>query len=213
MPGRITDIKVQKRNSKRVNVYVDGEYGFSVGLLAAASLGRGDLLSDEEMRELQRRDAVNTAHDRALNYLAYRPRSSSEVRRYLADKGFGPEVCEEVVGRLSAASLLDDLAFARYWVENRETFRPRGALLLRQELREKGISEGLIDEALAAVEEGRSAHAAAVQRASRYAHLDDEVFRERMYGYLKRRGFDYEVIAETLSRLLVERCEGGTGDS
>ncbi|HUW94390.1 MAG TPA: regulatory protein RecX, partial [Anaerolineae bacterium] len=88
--------------------------------------------------------------------------------------------------------------------------RPRGRRLLRQELRAKGIGQGLIDEVLTDVEEGRSAYQAAVQRAARYARLDDEAFREKMYGFLRRRGFDYEVVRETIARLLLQRNGEGT---
>jgi regulatory protein len=209
MARQITEIKVQRRNKKRVNVYLDGEYGFSLGMLTAASLGRGDVLSDEAIEELQQRDAFDAAYDRTLNFLGYRPRSVSEVRRYLADKEFLPQVVEQVVDRLTEARLLDDLAFARYWVENRETFRPRGALLLRQELRHKGIAEAAIDEVLSEVDEDRSAHSAGVQWAARHTQLDDEAFQEKMFGFLRRRGFGYEIIRETVSRLLLQRGDDG----
>ena len=212
MGGQITEIKVQRGNQKRVNVYLDGEYAFSLGIVAAASLGQGDNLSDEAIEELQRQDAVNTAYDRTLNFLGYRPRSVSEVGRYLADKGFAPEVAEQVIHRLTEAGLLDDLAFARYWVENRETFRPRGELLLRQELREKGIAEAVIDQVLAGVDEDRSAYRAASQRATRYARLGDEAFQEKMFGFLRRRGFGYEVTVETVSRLLLQRRGDGRAE-
>ena len=210
MAGRITDIKVQKRNRKRVSVYLDGEYGFSLGVLVAAALGRGDTLSDEEIEELELRDSGETAYDRTLKYLAYRPRSSAEVSRYLRGKGVDKGVSEQVLLRLRASELVDDTAFARYWVENRERFRPRGRRLLRQELRRKGISNHLIDEVLSDVEEGRSAYEAALQRVARWANLDDETFGEKMYSFLRRRGFEYEVIAGTVSRLLRERAEGDT---
>ena len=210
MAGQITEIKLQARNRKRVNVYLDGEYGFSLGLLVAAPLSRGDTLSDEEIEELLLQDSIQTAFDRTLKFLAYRPRSSAEVKRYLREKGVAARVSERVLDRLRSASLLDDLAFAQYWVENRESFRPRGRRLLRQELRAKGIGQGLIDEVLTDVEEGRSAYQAAVQRAARYARLDDEAFREKMYGFLRRRGFDYEVVRETIARLLLERNGEGT---
>ena len=205
--GQITDIKVQKRDSSRVNVYLDGEYVFSLGLVQAATLNRGDRLADEEIAELELRDAVETAYDKTLGYLAHRPRSSAEVQRYLMGKGVAPEVRDSVLDRLTAAGLMDDSAFAQYWVENRESFRPRGRRLLQQELRQKGISEGLIDDVLSDVEEDRSAYEAAVQRAHLYAHLDNETFRDKMYGFLRRRGFEYDVIAETISRLLLERGE------
>jgi regulatory protein len=209
--GQITDIKAQKKN--RVGIYLDGEYGFSLGFLVAAPLSRGDTLSDQEIEELLTRDSVETAYDRTLKYLAYRPRSGAEVVRYLSQKGVAAKIRDLVLDRLRGAGLVDDGAFAQFWVENRGSFRPQGRRLLRQELRQKGISEGLIDEVLSGVEEDSSAYAAAVQRAVRYAHLEDEAFREKMYGYLRRRGFDYEVVAETTARLLTERCEGGARGS
>jgi regulatory protein len=210
--GEITAIKAQKRNKDRVNIHLDGEYAFSLEMIVAASLKRGDYLSDEEIKGLQMQDSFQKAHDRALNFLAYRPRSSAEVSRYLKEKGVPLEVSEEVLQRLSAARLLDDVAFARYWVENRETFKPRGRRLLRQELRQKGVDDELIAEALSEVDEEESAYQAALKQASRYARLDDGLFRQRMYNFLRRRGFTYEVIRETISRLLHQRSEeGATG--
>lgn len=210
MAGQITEIKVQARSRKRVNVYLDGEYGFSLELLVAAPLSRGDTLSDEEIEELLLQDSTQTAFDRTLKFLAYRPRSSAEIKRYLREKGVAPRASERVLDRLRSANLLDDLAFAQYWVENRESFRPRGLRLLRQELRAKGIDHGLIDEVLTDVDESRSAYQAAVQRAARYDRLDDEAFREKMYGFLRRRGFDYEVARETIAFLLLQRNGEGT---
>ncbi len=212
MGGRVTDIKTQARNSRRVNVYLDGQYGFSLGLGVAASVGRGDNLSDEEVERLQARDAEETAYDKCLNYLAYRPRSISEVRHYLREKRVAAEVCDSVTDRLERVGLLDDRAFARYWVENRETFRPRGRRLLRQELRGKGIDEELVVEVLSDVDEESSAFRAAWSKAPRYAGLDDEGFSAKMSSFLRRRGFDYEVVRETVSRVLLQRGDEGTAD-
>lgn len=206
MGGEITAIKAQKRGSKRVNIYLDGEYAFSLKAIVGASLRQGDYLSDEAIAQLQMEDSVQKAHERALDYLAYRPRSRFEIRRYLRGKGVAAHVNQEVQRRLSAAGLLDDGAFARYWVENRESFKPSGRLLLRHELRQKGIDNELIDEVLTMVDDGDSAYRAASKQASRYTHLDEDLFRQRMYNFLRRRGFAYGVIRETISRLLEQRC-------
>ncbi len=212
MAGEISAIKVQKRHKDRVNVYLDGEYAFSLKMIVAASLKRGDYLSDQQIKELQMQESFQKAHDRALNFLAYRPRSSAEVRRYLKEKGVPPQVSEEVLQRLSAAGLVDDLAFARYWVENRESFKPRGRRLLRQELRQKGVDDELIGEALGNVDEGKSAYQAALKQAAKYARLEDGLFRQKMHDFLRRRGFAYDVIRETISRLPRQRSEeGATG--
>jgi regulatory protein len=213
MGSQITSIKTQRRNRKRVNVYLDGEYGFSLGLEVAASLKRGDSLSAEEIEELQLRDSEEMAYSRSLKYLAYRPRSTAEVRRYLRKKAVSEQVSERVAGRLREVGLLDDRAFAEYWVENRETFRPRSRRLLRQELRQKGIDEELVSEVLTGVDEENSAHRAAVRQAPKYARLDDEGFRQKMSSFLRRRGFNYEVAREAVSRLLLQRGGEETGDS
>jgi len=207
--GEITNIKAQSRKRDRANIYLDGEYAFSVKMLVAASLSRGDYLSDERIRELQMEDSFQEAYDRSLNYLGYRPRSSAELRRYLGGKGVPAQVSDEVLQRLSAAGFVDDLAFARYWVENREAFNPRGRRLLRQELLQKGVGDELVAEAVAEVNEEESAYRAGVEQASRYAGLDDGLFRQRMHNFLRRRGFAYEVIGETISSLLRHRTSVG----
>ena len=85
------------------------------------------------------------AHDRALGFLSFRPRSSSEIRAYLARKGFSEAVIGEVLDRLSQSRLVDDAEFASYWIGNRQRFSPRGRRALLMELRQKGISLDIIE--------------------------------------------------------------------
>jgi regulatory protein len=203
--GKITAIRVQERKKDRANVYLDGEYAFSLALIVAGTLRPGEQLSDERIRELQMEDSFQKAYDRSLDYLGYRPRSSVEVSSYLKGKGVTPEVSEEVLRRLGAAGLVDDVAFCEYWVENRETFKPRSRRLLRQELRQKGIDDEAIAEVLAEVNDEESAYRAGAKQAAKYHGLDDDLFRQRMQSFLKRRGFSYEVIRETIDGLLDER--------
>jgi len=106
-----------------------------------------------------------------------------------------------VLARLVGAGLLDDEAFAHYWVENREEFKPRARRLLRYELEQKGLESAAIAEAVEEVSEEESAYRAGLARAARYAHLDRQTFRARLGGFLQRRGFSYEVVNETVNRL------------
>ncbi len=75
----------------------------------------------------------------ALRFLAQRPRSEQEVRRRLRRAGVAEAAEEAVISQLRQNALVDDTAFAEYWVEQRQSFRPRGARLLRAELRQHGI--------------------------------------------------------------------------
>lgn len=209
MAGTITALKVQKRNPQRINVYLDDRYAFGLAAIEAARLQRGQVLSDEDIEELKERDSFEKAHDRALRFLSYRPRSEAEVRRYLQGKAVSPVVEEEVIERLTRAKLLDDLAFARYWVENRESFNPRGLRMLRYELRQKGLSEETIAQALTDLDQEDSAYQAALRRGRRLAHLDQISFRQKLGAHLLRRGFPYEVVNLAVERAWQElRAEG-----
>ena len=108
---------------------------------------------------------------------------------------------EEIVERLEDAGLLDDSAFARYWLENRRDFRPRGQRALRMELRQKGVPDDVIDQVLA---EGHAEDQAADQAASAQARklrtADPVEFRRKLEAHLARRGFSYDIAREAAAR-------------
>jgi regulatory protein len=197
----ITAMKAQKRNRDRVNVYLDGKFAFGLALEAAAGLKIGQRLSLTEIAELQDRDQFAQAKDKALRYLTYRPRSESEVWRNLQRKGYEDDVIKGVIHYLKERQLLDDAAFAAYWVEQRETFKPRSRLALSQELREKGIARQVIEAAVADVDEVAAAERAGEKRARRWRQLPYEEFRKKMGGYLQRRGFRYDVTKATIDKI------------
>lgn len=201
MGGKITALRAQKRGKDRVNVYLDGEYAFSLKAIVAARLQMGQTLSDGEIEGLVRKDSFQKAYDRALNFLSYRPRSRAEVQRYLKRKEVSPRVSEEVIKRLTAAGLVDDFSFARYWVENRESFNPRSPSMLRYELRQKGVDSAAISQALEGIDEEESAYRVGAKRARRFAGLDREFCRRKLTPFLRRRGFAYGVINRALERL------------
>ncbi|MBC7232066.1 MAG: RecX family transcriptional regulator [Chloroflexi bacterium] len=213
MLQKITALKLQKKNRQRVNVYLDGEYAFGLHALLAAPLKVGQSLSPEEIEQLRERDALEVAYERALDFLSYRPRSRAEVEAYLQRHRVPDPTIQGVIERLSTAGLLDDEAFARYWVENREAFRPRGQRLLRFELRRKGVPDVVVEEAIEAVDEAESAYRAARDRARQLSHLDYQIFYRRLSGFLQRRGFDYEVVKETVKRLWLELRGSATEES
>jgi regulatory protein len=205
MAGTITALVAQKRNKERVNVYLDGEFAFGLALIEALKLHKGQQLSDDDIARLKALDEIEVAHDRALNFLSYRPRSSEEVRRNLHQKEFAEQTIETVIERLTGAGLLDDAAFARYWVDNRERFEPRSRRALRYELRQKGVPDAAIQAALDDLDEEDAAYRAASARLRRYARADEETFRKGLGNFLARRGFGYGIVRDVLDRLWQEQ--------
>lgn len=190
MSGRISAICAQKKRKDRVNIYIDGRYHFSLSLWAAAGLNAGDSLSSEQIRNLKALDEKEKAWQRAADYLARRPRSAMEIRQYLEGKGFSRRSVEQVMERLTAYGYIDDAAFARMWIESRLRLRPRGAFGLSRELKQKGISEEIIEAALTDFDEHAAAKKAISPKLDQWAALPEIKRRRKIYDFLARRGFD-----------------------
>lgn len=204
MSRTITALEVQKKNHERVSVFLDGEFAFGLPAVEAAKLQTGQVLSEDEITALREIDAVARALDRAVRLLARRPYSTAEIRRNLSSKQIAPPVIDEVLARLERLGYVDDLAFAQYWVENREQFRPRGPHALRYELRQKGIPDRIIDAVVQGVDTDDSAYRAAQKRINRYQGTTRREFREKLSAFLVRRGFDYDTVRDVVDRLISE---------
>ena len=205
MERTITALKVQKKNPNRVNVYLDGEFAFGLTRITAAWLSVGQKLSEEKIKSLQQQDADEVAYQNGLNFISYRPRSEDEVRKKLADKGYDEVVISRAVERLKNNRVLGDDEFARLWVENRSTFRPRSRRMLRYELRHKGVEENTIQLALDAIEdESELAYRAGIRYARRLANLDWDTFRKKLAAFLGRRGFSYGTADPVVRRIWSE---------
>ena len=198
--GIITALQLQKRYTDRVNVFLDGEFAFAVSLTAAATLRKGQRLLPAEIEALKQEGQENLAYQRALRYLGTRPRSAAEIATYLKGKEFDDLVVGAVIQRLQEQGYIDDEAFARFWVENRNRFRPKGAQALRYELRQKGVERETIDTALDEQDEDESAWAAVEGKFTRWADLEKIEFEQKLMAFLARRGFRYDVCRRAANR-------------
>ncbi len=202
--AKITAIEPQKRDPDRVNVHLDGDYAFSLARIVAAWLQVGQELSDEKITALQSSDAQERAYQQALLFLSYRARSTSEIRQNLRKHEIPADVIEQTIERLRTERLADDDQFAKSWVENRSTFRPRSRRALAVELRQKGVPDESAQAALASVDEETLAYEAARKRARRLESLEWNEFRTKLSEFLARRGFSYAVVAPVVSRIWTE---------
>jgi len=215
MAGQITGLRFQQETADRVNVYLDERFAFGLPALEAARLRVGQFLNDAEIEQLQIADLAQKTYDRAVRFLSYRPRSAAEVRRHLARTVEDEALIAAVLDKLGKQGYLNDAEFARYWVENREQFRPKGPRALRQELRQRGLAGETIETALAEVDPANGAYTVARQRAARLADLavsEPDVFRRKLSDFLARRGFDYGTIRDVVRRLAEELDADATSD-
>ncbi len=201
--GKVTAIRAGRGQRKRVNIFLDGKFTFSLESEVALkeNLRVGQELSDGQIEALARSDCFRRCLNAAAHYLSYRPRSEAELKQRLYRRGFDGDSAEAVLKLLKEQGLVDDIAFAQFWRDTRESFSPRSRWLTRLELRQKGVSEDIIGQVVDTVDDDDSAYRAAVSKLRSLPWSDYQSFRRRLGEYLKRRGFSYGVINHTVRRM------------
>ena len=206
---QITAIRAGRGRKKRVNVFLDDKFAFSLEAEVAIKedLKVGQELTAEQIAALTKSDQFHRCLNATARYLSYRPRSEFELRQKLHRHGFNGDCIEAVITKLKEQGLVDDLAFAQFWKDNRESFSPRSQWLTSLELRQKGVADDTIDQVVGAVDDDNSAYRAATSKARGLPLSDYQSFRRRLGEYLKRRGFGYGVIKHAVERVWQEQEE------
>ncbi len=203
--GRITEIRDQVRDPERVSLFIDGEFRMGLPRIAVAEHGLrvGQLLTDQDLRDLEAVDEISRAKDHAVRLLSFRPRSRQELLSRLKRKGFSEQSTEAAIERMIELGYVNDEEFAAYWVENRQSHRPRGRRLMASELRSKGVPPEIVDQALdeAEIDEYGAALELAWKRTERLHGLERDVWRRRMAGFLQRRGYGWDVVRRVMEEI------------
>ncbi|HEX7259861.1 MAG TPA: RecX family transcriptional regulator [Candidatus Saccharimonadia bacterium] len=196
---KITRISQQQVRKERFSVYVDGEYRLSLSQdqLADAGLRSGDELTPAQFTQLAHLSELGKALEGAYRFLSYRSRSRQEVEQHLRRKQYDASLIDEVIAQLEAVGVLNDLLFAREWIANRQLLNPRSPLELKVELRQKGISPGLIDEAVASMtwdNEVVMIESLIAQKKLRRRYPEER----KLLSYLASKGYSFQAIRTVL---------------
>lgn len=209
--GTVTSLEPQENDSSRVSVFVDGEFvlGAHEDVIVKHGVRVGTTLSPEDQRQIEQDDQYVQAKQQALSYLAHKPRTETEVRRKLRRNDTPDVVIEDVVARLYELEYLDDESYAQDYARNRFASKQYGPLRIRRELTERGIDRAIAERAVDDLFAEENPLAAARHHAEkRWPRLADEEPRRRkqkMYRYLRRRGFSSDTIYTVLDELQADR--------
>ncbi len=217
----ITALEPQKRPG-RLNVFVDGQFVMGVGEAVAADLRLrvGKEMTSEKLLEVAGAEEVQKALDSALLLLEVRARAKREVETRLSQKGYEPSIIEQVVEKLTRLELLNDAQFAAQWVEAKTRVggnRPVGRRRLSSELYAKGVAKDQIADAVETItnaDELALARAAAGKKV-RIVPTDRDLLqkeRQKLMGFLQRRGFGWETVKQVTRESLPARGDAEEDD-
>jgi regulatory protein len=202
----ISAIVPAPRPAGRFAVLVDGHERAVLSLDAIERLG---LVVGRPIAGLEDAIALESArlhsYDRALNMLAFRARSSSELARSLVRKGEEKAHVDWAIARLQEQGLLDDAAFARAFTRSRVVGGKQSRRRVEQELARKGVSRTVAGEAIEdvfedeAVDQRSIVEEAARKKLRSLSGLEPAVQRRRLYAFLARRGYDLDDIRAAIA--------------
>lgn len=197
----ITSIKPQK-NGKRVNIYLDNSFGFGIDLENYVILGlkEGDTYSQEEINNIIKKAQFQKTLDKLLRFATLRPRSEREIKDWFRRKEVHESLNEELLERLKHLELLDDQKFAKWWIEQRLSFKPRGIKALKYELFQKGIDKRIIDKVLedSEIDEVKVAKKLLEKVSYKWKNLKGFEERQKKSQFLARKGISWDSIKKLL---------------
>lgn len=197
----ITRLVAGKRNPNRVNIYIDGQFSLALSIdeVVKRGLNKDLELSEDQILALKETDADDKVYNLLLNFLSYRPRTVKEVRdRLYKYKIKDKDTQNNFIAKLTEKGYLDDLAFARWFITSRNTFRPRSPRRISQELILKGVSRETIQAVIAeTADESETIKRLVGKKLGSPRKLIVEE-KQKIYGYLGRQGFAWDKIKEVV---------------
>lgn len=198
----ITSINPQK-NNRRVNIYLDGEFGFGIDLENFVTTGlKVNLnLTNEEVKKIIKKSEFQKTLDYLLKFATLRSRSEKEIRNWFRRRDVHKSLHGELFNRLKKLDLIDDRKFAVWWIDQRQSFRPKSKMVLEIELRNKGIAKEIISEVLedVKIDEVKTAKEMLKKKSHKWKNIPKDKIKQKMSQYLAGKGFGWDVIKKAVS--------------
>lgn len=196
---KITKIAQQQKSHDRYSIYVDEKYSFSLSetALLDSRLHSGQELTREQIADYKQLSQDDKLYNRALNYVALRPRSVWEMEFYLKRKDSPAPLIEQITNKLQRLGLLDDKKFAEAFVHDRRLLRSASTRKLQLELRKKHVPQSVIEQVLREDEtdELTMLQELVAKKRQQSKYREDNL---KLMQYLARQGFSYSDIKDAL---------------
>ncbi|GGE78398.1 recombination regulator RecX [Priestia taiwanensis] len=206
----ITKIEVQQKNKERFNIYVNRgsgeEYGFSIdqNTLIEYNLKSGMELDELAITEVFFFEEKRSAYLKAINYLSYGMRTEKEVYDYLLKKEIPQEVIREVIQTLLEQRYLNDVEYAKAYVQTHSHVSAKGPHVIARTLRTKGIGAETVTAILHEYSDDKQVENAVKlcqKKLKSYAKLSLKEKKQKLEIMLRTKGYPYSVSSAALEEL------------
>lgn len=204
----IIESLVVKKNSSNCFIKIDDarQFTFSMDLVLKYQLNKGKELSESVLNILcDEQDAIN-AKQVAYNYVAYKPRTEMQVLTKLKDKNYADRYIFSAIEHLKKLNLLDDRKFAFGFATEYSTRNKAGKYRVYNELKRRGISDDLANEAIDAsfdkIDELELARSAATKKLRLLEGKPRDKKYRSLRDFLLRKGFNSEIVRNIVNQMI-----------
>ena len=202
----ITKIEAQKKNTDRVNIYINDEFFMSVftELVYTFNLKKGMTIDKDSLKSLLDNDMYIKAKNKALNILSKADQSEKKIREKLSSD-FEDSTIDKVLTFLKDNKFIDDNLLAQKIVNTNINLNKCGKNKIKQNLYNKGIDLESISEAISNIDyntEFENAMYLAMKRYDRIKNDDKRKIYQKLSQHLAYKGFSYDIIKSVLNKLL-----------
>lgn len=210
---KIKSIKSKNENTAIITLEDENVYFISKDIIYKNGLRKGDEITNEFINELIRENQKYYIKERAYRYLSRRMHSSYELKIKLLQKNYDKKLIEEVLNELKEKKLINDKEFAGSYIDERLRKKKIGIVKIRAELMKKGINRQIIDELLNGFETNDEmkenilliAEKKLNQLKSR--NLDNKQIKQKLFSFLISKGYDFDLIQETINKIFSDNFE------
>lgn len=192
--------KIQAVTKQKYRIELDGQPAFVIykGELSRYGIKEGQEIPGPVYQELVGQVLTKRAKLRAMHLLESMDRTRAELERKLQAGEYPREAVEAALAYVESFGYLDDRRYARHYVECKK--EGRGKARLKMELAQKGVDRSIIEEVLeeAELDDCRDTIRELVRKRRRGSGPMDDRERQRIYGYLMRKGFSSSDILSVL---------------
>jgi regulatory protein len=200
-------VSIVKRTPRKSEYLVELSDGSKMRVLEEQvdrfNLVEGACIDQATLEEIDFTYEYGKAKQAVKRLLEVRPRTETEIRRRLVQRKTPGDVLGRLVEDLRAEGILDDRVFARLWIEEKIARGTHGRRLIRHDLQKRGIHKEVLEEELARLysvaRELENASGLARKQLLKHKKVDGRLRRQRVFGYLQRRGFAADVATEAIN--------------
>ena len=203
----ITKLEIGKRNKERVNVYIDGEFAFSLHaeIIYKESLKVNDKVDLERLKKMAEEDNYLKCKNSAIRIIERSYKSEKEIREKLLLKEYENKTIDRTLEFLKEYNLLNDEKLTSMYVKDR--LRSEGKNKIKYSLIRKGISEDLIEEELSKVDDDNlreTAYNLGVKKYNTLLKRENDKYKlsQKLYRFLMSKGYGYDLISEVVKEIM-----------